>query len=191
MSLISRVYAFFKARKSVLLFSTIFIASCVVVRQADLDAWQNVPVIELESHPIFNAMELEKKPLSDGSTLWSYTKRGGTYQSCNSNAEQSASSVTDSKSRSRSSYDRHGYDRYGYDRYGYDKHGINKQGKHKTEVTSTRESSYSNSNCVTGEYVCVNQFLVSKSGMVLWYRPTGNSCYTDCSYRPQSRPCTK
>jgi len=51
------------------------LASCVTVRQADLDAWNNVPVIELESHPVFNAMELQKKTLSDGSTLWSYTKQ--------------------------------------------------------------------------------------------------------------------
>lgn len=172
--------------------AAIFMSSCVSVRQADLDAWENVPVIELESHPVFNAMELEKKPLSDGSTLWSYTKHGGTFQNCSGNTQTSATAVTEEKTRTDRGYDRYGYDRYGYDRYGYDRRGYDRRGvKRKTEVTSTSDSTSTNSSCVSGEYICTNQFLVNKDNMVVWYRPTGNSCYTDCSYRPRSRPCPK
>lgn len=176
--------------------SALTLGACVSVRQADLDAWQGVPVIELESHPIFNAMELEKKPLSDGSTMWSFTKHGGTYQNCSASSQASGTSVTQEKTRT-NTYDRYGYDPYGYDRYGYDRHGYdrrgyNKQGvKRKTEVTTTNDTTYSNSNCVSGEYICVNQFLVNKEGIVQWYHPTGNNCYTNCSYRPHSRPCPR
>jgi hypothetical protein len=34
---------------------------------------------------------------------------------------------------------------------------------------------------------CYNQFLV-RGARVAWYRTVG-SCYTDCSVRPESRPC--
>lgn len=179
----------------------LLIPSCVTVRQADLDAWENVPVIELESHPVFNAMELQKKTLSDGSTLWSYTKHGGTFQNCSGNTQTSGTAVTEEKTRKDSydrrgydpyGYDRSGYDRYGYDRYGYDRRGMDRHGvKRKTEVTTTSDSTSTNSSCVSGEYICTNQFLVNKQNMVVWYRPTGNNCYTDCSFRPRSRPCPK
>lgn len=46
------------------------------VRQADLVAWRAVPVIELERHPEFSSMPLEKRPLSDGSELWVHTNCG-------------------------------------------------------------------------------------------------------------------
>ena len=92
----------------------------------------------------------------------------------------------------RSGYNRYGYDKYGYDKYGYNSRGINQSGvKRKTEVTHTNESTNTNSSCVSGEYICVNQFLVNKEGIIQWYNLTGNNCRTNCSYRPISRPCPK
>ena len=43
------------------------------VRTADLDAWRGVEVSVLERHPIFAAMRLERRALTDGSELWIYS----------------------------------------------------------------------------------------------------------------------
>jgi len=195
--------------------------SCLSVHQADLNAWRGVPVIELESQPVFSAMELKKTELSNGSTMWNYTQRGGSYSNCYSNT-QGHSDTTRHKNDShrtpqnerygynrseydrygynRSGYDRYGYNRSGYDRYGYNRSGHNRSGynrrgttqrdqRRSTEHKQVHQSTNTSSNCVTGEYICNNQFLVDKKGIIQWYRPTGNSCYTNCSYRPASQPC--
>ncbi len=46
------------------------------VRDSDRAAWKAQPVIELERHPFFSTVPLEKKPLSDGSEIWDYTNCG-------------------------------------------------------------------------------------------------------------------
>jgi len=42
------------------------------VHQADLDAWRGAKVEALEAHPVFAALPLDKRPLSDGRELWTY-----------------------------------------------------------------------------------------------------------------------
>lgn len=49
------------------------IMACVHVREEDLVAWKNVPVLELETHPFFSTLPLEKRPLSNGTELWIYS----------------------------------------------------------------------------------------------------------------------
>lgn len=44
-----------------------------VVRQSDLEAWRQVPVIELESHAFFSTVPLNKRRLSDGSEMWVFS----------------------------------------------------------------------------------------------------------------------
>lgn len=46
------------------------------VRDSDKMAWRAQPVIELERHPFFSTVPVEKKLLSDGSELWDYTNCG-------------------------------------------------------------------------------------------------------------------
>lgn len=40
------------------------------IHQEDLDAWRGAPLIELETHPVFSRLPLEKRKLSDGSEMW-------------------------------------------------------------------------------------------------------------------------
>lgn len=42
------------------------------VHQEDLDSWRDAPVEALETHPVFAALPLDKRPLSDGSELWTF-----------------------------------------------------------------------------------------------------------------------
>ena len=42
------------------------------VRQADIEAWREVPVLELETHPLFSTVPLTRRRLSDGSEMWDY-----------------------------------------------------------------------------------------------------------------------
>ncbi len=57
------------------------------VRQADVVSWRSVPVIELERHPFFSTLTVDKRPLSDGSELWDYPHciSGKTNTQCTSN----------------------------------------------------------------------------------------------------------
>jgi hypothetical protein len=75
-------------KKILLLILLIFASSCTTtrtVRQEDLNSWVNVRVIELETHPIFSSMQLEKRKLSDGSELWIYTNQGEPHTRCFTN----------------------------------------------------------------------------------------------------------
>lgn len=40
------------------------------IREADIDAWKGAPIIDLETHPLFSRLSLEKRTLSDGSEMW-------------------------------------------------------------------------------------------------------------------------
>lgn len=51
-------------------FVTVSCGLAHTVRPADLDAWRDVPVGELELHPLFSTMPREVRPLSDGGELW-------------------------------------------------------------------------------------------------------------------------
>lgn len=42
------------------------------VRESDHQAWANAPLVDLETHPVWSLMTPEKKPLSDGSEMWTY-----------------------------------------------------------------------------------------------------------------------
>lgn len=46
------------------------------VRQADLDSWKGVDLIELETHQLFSTIPLQKSELSDGTTLYNYSNSG-------------------------------------------------------------------------------------------------------------------
>jgi hypothetical protein len=43
------------------------------VRQSDLAAWRDAPLIKLETQPLFSALPVTRRRLSDGSELWDYT----------------------------------------------------------------------------------------------------------------------
>lgn len=43
------------------------------VRQVDLDAWNGVPVIELETHSLFSTLPRYVRKISDGSELWTFS----------------------------------------------------------------------------------------------------------------------
>lgn len=58
------------------LLGLITLCACAHVRQGDLDSWRGVPVIELERHPIFSTMQIEKRKLSDGSEIWNFRNGG-------------------------------------------------------------------------------------------------------------------
>lgn len=42
------------------------------VKPADEEAWANVPLVELEKHPVFSTIDREERTLSDGTTWWVY-----------------------------------------------------------------------------------------------------------------------
>lgn len=42
------------------------------VRDSDRVAWQRVPIIEVERHPLFSTLPRDEKKLSDGSELWDF-----------------------------------------------------------------------------------------------------------------------
>lgn len=44
------------------------------VNSADLTAWHGVPLIELETHPVFAAQRRTVRDLSDGSQMWVFTR---------------------------------------------------------------------------------------------------------------------
>lgn len=46
------------------------------VRAPDLASWRGIPLIELETHPDFSSMPLERRSLSDGSELRTYSACG-------------------------------------------------------------------------------------------------------------------
>lgn len=47
------------------------LSGCVhKVNTEDLDAWAGVPLIDLETHPFFSTLPLEKRALSNGDELW-------------------------------------------------------------------------------------------------------------------------
>ena len=48
------------------------LSGCAGVRQQDVDAWVNQPVIELERPPFLVSIPLVKTKLSDGSEIWNY-----------------------------------------------------------------------------------------------------------------------
>ena len=48
------------------------LSGCAGVRQQDVDAWVDQPVIELERHPFLVSIPLVKTKLSDGSEIWNY-----------------------------------------------------------------------------------------------------------------------
>lgn len=78
--------------KTIFLFSLIlYLSSCALIKkvhQEDFDAWENVDLIELETHPIFSTMPMRKQDLSDGTTLYIYTNSASnlTPTSCRSNS---------------------------------------------------------------------------------------------------------
>jgi hypothetical protein len=43
------------------------------VRQADLDAWTGIPLVELETHPLFSTLPRNVRALSDGTQLWTFS----------------------------------------------------------------------------------------------------------------------
>ena len=43
------------------------------VRQSDVVVWRDVPLIELETHPIFSAMPKQARKLSTGEEMWTFT----------------------------------------------------------------------------------------------------------------------
>jgi hypothetical protein len=45
----------------------------LAVRSSDLAAWTQVPVIQLETHPMFASMQRKVQLLSDGGELWIYS----------------------------------------------------------------------------------------------------------------------
>ena len=51
-----------------------FAACLPKVRDSDRAAWRNVPVIELERHPLFSTMPREVRPLSDLDAILAETK---------------------------------------------------------------------------------------------------------------------
>jgi len=120
-----------------LILSLLLLSSCATVQQADVDAWKGVNVIELETHPVFSSMSLEKRELSNGTIQYNYINKGS-----------------------------------------------------RTSPTNCYKNMNGSTNCYGGNSVsitCNNQFSV-KDKIVLEYRPLGK-CYTDCSARPESRPC--
>ena len=42
--------------------------------QADADSWRGVPLIELETHPVYSNLSRRVAELSDGSQLWSFSR---------------------------------------------------------------------------------------------------------------------
>lgn len=60
-------------KATTLILFQIVIMACAHVREEDLVSWRNVPVLELEMHPFFSTLPLEKRPLSNGGELWIYS----------------------------------------------------------------------------------------------------------------------
>jgi hypothetical protein len=64
----------FKKATILILLLNVAMAACAhLVRDDDLNAWKGVPLIELETHPFFSSLPLEKRPLSNGQELWIYS----------------------------------------------------------------------------------------------------------------------
>lgn len=105
------------------------------VRQEDLESWRGVSVTELETHPLFSAMQLDKRSLTDGTVLYNFRNAGGVSQ----------------------------------------------------RESCQRMFGTVQCNGQSQELSCMNQFFV-KGNAVVEYRPVG-SCFTDCSTRPNSKPC--
>jgi hypothetical protein len=127
--------------KALTLFLVLLLTGCMTafkkVRVEDTSAWQGVSVTELETHPIFASMQLERRQLSEGGELYIYT---------NSRMVRSPTNC-----------------------HQYGNH-VSCSGGH------------------TGMLSCSNQFFV-KDKKVMSYNPVGK-CYTDCSARPASKPCS-
>jgi hypothetical protein len=43
-------------------------------QQEDVDSWRGVPLIELETHPVYSTLPRQASELSDGTQLWSYSR---------------------------------------------------------------------------------------------------------------------
>lgn len=56
------------------------------VRPEDLEAWRGAPLIDLESHPLFSSLPLEKRSLSNGDELWIYKNLVGSAVNCQEGA---------------------------------------------------------------------------------------------------------
>lgn len=64
------------------------------VNDEDRESWRGAPLIDLETHPFFSGLPLEKRSLSNGDELWIYSNMEKTLNaSCNvGNCEGSESS---------------------------------------------------------------------------------------------------
>lgn len=71
--------------KQSLLILMLVLSGCQTVRRDDVAAWKGAPLSDLETHPVYAAMPLEKRPLTNGSVLWIHTNKGSytTETSCN------------------------------------------------------------------------------------------------------------
>ena len=75
-----RRYDGFMRRLWGLLFAGFVVVSCggsssrPKVNPADLDAWRGIPIIELETHPVFSVQRRTVRELSDGSQMWIFSR---------------------------------------------------------------------------------------------------------------------
>lgn len=71
--------------KAILTILACLTLSCVhTVNDSDRDAWRGAPLIDLETHPFFTRLPLEKRSLSNGDELWIFRNTESTITAdCN------------------------------------------------------------------------------------------------------------
>lgn len=71
------------ARLSMVAWIAAVVTACATVRSEDLDAWKGRPVADLDRHPMFNLMKMERRVLADGTEVRTYVN-GVQMISCSS-----------------------------------------------------------------------------------------------------------
>ena len=77
-------------RNIIVLGILIALTGCLLVREEDLQSWQNQPVVLLDTHPFFITVPMIKTIAADGTEIRNY-RNGRSVQNCSANSYSNSS----------------------------------------------------------------------------------------------------